>query len=254
MMGLYSQTKDMPFLDHLEELRWRILWSLLAVGIGSGIGFFLVTHFDVLGLLVSPIEPLIEGSRLKYLSPTDPFFITLKLAVITGVLLAFPIIVHQLWAFLSPALTKTERRAIVPSLYLGLVLFMAGVAMAYYVVLPLALRFTMGFQQDSLEQAIVIGAYLSVVIKLLLAFGVVFELPVVVLVLSVLGIVTPDLLRAKRDWAFASITVLACLLTPGDIVSSILMMIPLFVLYEVSIGLSALVTRRRLAEAAVAEG
>lgn len=247
---LRPRVGDMPFLDHLEELRWRVLTCLVAVIIGTGIGFFAVTQFNVLGILIRPIEPLLEGSRLAYLSPTDPFFITLKLAVLAGVLLTLPILIYQVWAFLSPALSKSERRAIIPSLYMGLVLFMSGMAMAYYVVLPMALRFTMGFQQEALQQNIVIGDYLSVVIKLLLAFGVVFELPVVILVLSVLGLVTPKLLRDKRDWAFVSITILASLLTPGDLVSTFLMMVPLFILYEFSIGLSVLVTRRRLAEAA----
>src|SRR5690606_10457111 len=102
--------------DHLEELRWRLLWSLLALVVFTIIGFLLVTRFDVLGLLVAPITPFIGDGRLKYLSPIEPFFITLKLALLVGFLLAGPIIVYQLWAFLSPALHSTEKRAIVPSL------------------------------------------------------------------------------------------------------------------------------------------
>jgi sec-independent protein translocase protein TatC len=242
---------EMPFLDHLEELRWRILWSLLAIIVFTIVGFLLVTRFDVLGLLIAPITPLLEGSRLQYLSPTTPFFITLKLALLVGLLLAGPIVVFQLWAFLSPALMPTEKRAIVPSLYFGLILFMAGVAMAYYVALPVTLQFTMGFQTASLQQAIVIEEYLSVVTRLLLAFGIVFEMPVVILLLTFLGLVTPEFLAAKRRHAIALITVVSAVITPGDVLTiTLMMMIPLAILYEVSIALSKMVVRRRAASSA----
>src|SRR5690606_5509814 len=128
---------DMPFLDHLEELRWRILWSLIAIVLFSLIGFFLVIRFDVLGILEAPIEPFLDGSKLKYLNPTVPFFISLKLALAVGLLLASPIVGYQTWAFLAPALRPNEKRAILPTLTFGLVLFASGVAMAYYVALPM---------------------------------------------------------------------------------------------------------------------
>lgn len=244
------RSAEMPFLDHLEELRWRLLWSLLAVVAGTVLAFFLVMRFDVLGLLVEPIKPFLGGAKLKYLSPTEPFFITLKLALTCGFLLALPVVAYQVWAFLSPALLPSERRVIVPSLYLGLVLFAAGVATAYEIVLPMTLRFTMGFQTESLEQAIVVGEYLSVVIRLLLSFGIVFELPIVVMVLSALGVVTPEFLASKRRHAVVAITVLASLLTPGDVITvTLMMMVPLVVLYEFSIVLSRLVVRRRVADA-----
>jgi sec-independent protein translocase protein TatC len=251
-MAMFNhRTAEMPFLDHLEELRWRLLWSALAVAVGTGVAFFLVMRFDVLGLLVDPIEPFLHGSKLKYLSPTEPFFITLKLAITCGFLLALPVIAYQVWAFLSPALLPSERRVIVPSLYLGLVLFGVGVAMAYKLVLPMTLRFTMGFQTESLEQAIVISEYLSVVVRLLLSFGVVFELPIVIMVLSALGVVTPEFLASKRRHAIVAITILAAVLTPGDVITvTLMMMVPLVVLYEFSIVLSRLVARRRVTEAA----
>jgi sec-independent protein translocase protein TatC len=241
---------EMPFLDHLEELRWRVLWSLLALVVTTGIGFYLVTHFNVLGILIQPVCPFVEDCRLKFLSPMDPFFITLKLAVLLGLVLAAPVIIYQAWAFFSPALLPSEKRAIVPSLYLGVLLFAGGVLLAYYVVLPLALGFAMGFQTDALEQSIVASEYLGVATRLLLAFGLVFELPVVILVLSLLGLVTPEFLVKNRRYALAIITVVSCVITPGDVGSSIFMMIPLFVLYEVSIVLSRVVSRRRVAAGA----
>ena len=241
-----SRTAEMPFLDHLEELRWRLLYIVIAIAVGTGIGFWLVMQYDVLGLLIAPIEPFLEGSKLKYLSPTDPFFITLKLGILVGFLLASPIVVYQVWSFFAPALLPSEKRVIVPALYLGLVLFGVGVAAAYVVVLPVTLRFTMGFQTESLEQAIVVNAYLAVVTRLLLAFGVVFELPVVVLILSALGLVTPEFLAAKRRHAIVAITVVASLITPGDVLTvTLMMMVPLFLLYEFSIVLSRMVARRR---------
>jgi sec-independent protein translocase protein TatC len=245
----------MPFLDHLEELRWRLIWSLAAVVLFAIVGFGIVTKFDVLGILVEPIKPFLHGSKLKYLSPTEPFFITLKLGIILGVILASPVVIYHVWAFLSPALLPGEKKAIVPSLYLGVVLFGIGMAMAYYLVLPVTLGFTMGFQTESLEQNIVIGEYLSVVIRLLLAFGIVFEMPVVILALSVLGVVTPEFLASKRRYAIAIITVVSSVITPGDVVTvTVMMMFPLIGLYELSILLSRIVTRNRLRAAAALEG
>lgn len=251
---LRRDTTEMPFLDHLEELRWRLIWSVLAIVVCAVVGFVIVKEYDVLGILIEPVQPFLNGGKLKYLSPTAPFFITLQLGLILGLILASPIVIYHIWSFLSPALMPAEKRAIVPALYFGLVLFAAGVAMAYYIALPVTLEFTMSFQTDSLEQAIVVNDYLSLVVRLLLAFGCVFEMPVVILALSVLGIVTPEFLAEKRRYAIAAIAIVSSLITPGDVITlTVMMMIPLVALYEVSIVLSRLVTRKRLATAA-AEG
>lgn len=244
---------EMPFLDHLEELRWRILWALLAVIVGSGIGIWLVMRFNVLGLLIEPIQPYLDAGKLTYLSPSDPFFLTLRLGLTVGFLLASPVVLYQLWTFISPALLPSEKRAIVPSLYLGLVLFAGGVAMAYYVALPITLHFFMTtFQVESLEAQIVAGHYLSLVVKMLIAFGAIFEVPVVVLVLSAMGLVTSQFLREKRRYAIAGMAITAALLTPGDVITlTIMMMLPLILLYELSIGLAVLMERRRKAEVEV---
>src|SRR5690606_31223180 len=147
-----SQAGEMPFLDHLEELRWRILWSLLALIVGSGIGIFLVMKYNVLALLISPIEPYLETGKLMYLSPSDPFFLTLRLGLTGGIILASPILMYQVWAFVSPALLPQEKKAIVPALYLGLVLFALGVTLAYMFALPMTLKFFMtNFQTEALQ-------------------------------------------------------------------------------------------------------
>jgi sec-independent protein translocase protein TatC len=247
MSKLGRNPGEMPFLDHLEELRWRALWSLLAIVAGAIVGFILVDRMEAMTLLIRPIEPFLEGGKLKYLSPTDPFFVTLKLSLIAGLVLASPIVIYQIWAFLAPALLPSEKRVIVPALYMGVV-------MSYKIVLPMTLKFTMGFQTEFLEQSIVIGPYMAMVTRLLLAFGIVFELPVVILILSALGLVTPEFLASKRRHAVAAITILAAVLTPGDVITvTIMMMAPLVLLYELSILLSRLVyRRRRLAETAAA--
>ncbi len=156
--------------------------------------------------------------------------------------------IYQVWSFFAPALLPSERRVIIPALYLGLVLFAGGVAMAYTIVLPITLQFTMGFQTESLEQAIVVNAYLAVVTRLLLAFGFVFELPVVIVILSAMGLVTPEFLASKRRHALVGIAVLASVITPGDVITvTVMMMVPLYLLYELSIVLSRMVVRRRAA-------
>ena len=241
---------EMPFLDHLEELRWRILWSLLALVTLSGLGFWLVSHFDALHLLIRPAQPYI-GDKLYFLNLTEPFFVTFKLGLLVGFLLAFPIIAYQVWAFVSPALLKRERRAIVPALYLGLVLFLMGTALAYFYVVPATARFMLSFQRGSLTPMLTVDKYIALVTKVLVAFGVVFELPVVVLVLSALGLVTSKFLASKRRYAIAIMTLAAAMLTPGDAITvTVFMMAPLILLYEMSIGLARLVERGRAKAAA----
>lgn len=243
----------MPFLEHLEELRWRIFWALLAIAVGTAIGLGLVLRYEVLELLVEPVRAARNEPDFKliYLSPADPFFIKLKLAVLLGIILAFPVVVYQIWAFLSPALEKEEKRAIVPALYLGLVLFVGGVAMAYYAALPVTLQFFQMWEGTSMQEQLEVGKTLAFVTKLLVAFGVVFELPVVIMVLSAMGLVTPEFLRAKRRHAIVVLTVVASLITPGDVITlTLMMMVPLILLYELSIFLSAGIVGRRRARAA----
>jgi sec-independent protein translocase protein TatC len=240
---------EMPFLDHLEELRMRILWSLLAVVVGAVGGFLLIRYFNVLQLLLRPIREAFPDQpdfKLIYLSPADPFFITLKLSVVVGIILAFPIIVYHVWAFLAPALESHEKKAIVPALYLGLVLFCAGVALAYFVALPVSIVFFQTFEAGLMEAQYEIGKTLALITKILIGFGIIFELPVVIMILSALGLVTPEFLKSKRRHAIVAITVAASFLTPGDVITlTVMLMVPLFFLYEFSIFLSRLIWKRK---------
>ena len=238
---------EMPFLDHLEELRWRILWSVLALIVCSVAGLVMVIYFDVVELLISPaIRVLGEDFKLIYLAPEAPFFLLLQLALAAGLVMASPVVIYQAWCFFAPALEDHEKRTIFPALLMGLVLFVAGVAMAYFIALPLALRFFSGILTNILTPEIAATPYFGFVVKLLLAFGILFELPVVVLVLSVLGVITPNFLRNKRRHAIVVILLLASILSPGDMINvTIVMTVPLIALYEFSIFLSVLVWRKR---------
>lgn len=238
---------EMPFFDHLEELRWRIVWSLTSLITGTGIGFWIAVRFDLLYVLKRPVDPYIEQAQLLALSVTTPFFITFKLALTLGLIMAAPIIVYQAWAFLAPALTRRERRTILPALYLGGILFWAGVAMAYVYALPMTLKFLiMGFTTESMGMALTADMYFGFVITLLVAFGVIFELPVVIMILAALGLVTSKFLREKRRFAIAGMGLTAALITPGDaITATLFMMLPLMLLYELGILLTRMVEGSR---------
>lgn len=237
---------EMPFLDHLEELRWRILWSLLALVLGSVIGFWVVEHYDVLAILKRPIAGLLPGGKLFVTRPTDAFIITLKLAVLVGMVLASPVILWQAWAFLSPALYEREKRFVVPILIAGLFLFVGGVLMAYLWVLPTALKLLFAFQRPDLEFIITADEYFSFASLFVLAFGVVFELPLVIVLLAGFGVLHPDFFAKQRPTALVIAAIVAALLTPPDAVSMMMMLVPLMVLYELGILVARLVWRARV--------
>src|SRR5882762_6714245 len=235
---------EMPFLDHLEELRWRVLYSLLAIVVATLAGWFLVERVDVIGLLIRPIAPLLPGGKLMFTSPTEPFFITLKFAFTVGLLLASPVVAYQVWAFLTPALYERERRLVIPALSVGVLLFLGGASAAYFWVLPRALQVLFSFQRDVLQPIITADHYFAFAAQIIIAFGLMTELPLVVVILAALGLVTPQFLARNRRYAVVLSAVAAALLSPPDAVSMVLMMIPLWLLYEVSIFCAWIVTKR----------
>src|SRR6266516_1805117 len=235
----------MPFLDHVEELRWRILYSLLAIVVGTLAGWLIVEHVDIIGLLIRPIAPLIPGGKLRVTGPTEPFFITLKFAFVLGLVLASPVVGYHVWAFLVPALYPRERRLIVPALTMGALLFLAGAAAAYFWVLPRALAVLLSFQQGVFDPLITADKYFAFAAQLIIAFGVVTELPLVIVILAALGLVTPQFLARNRRYAIVISAVAASLLAPPDAVSMVLMMVPLWLLYEVGIWCAWVVEKRR---------
>ena len=237
---------EMPFLDHLEELRWRILWSGGALVVGSIIGFYLVTRFDIPALLMVPIQPYLSGDRLIFTHPTDAFLITLKLSVVVGAVLAFPVIVRQVWGFLSPALYERERRLITPAAIAGVGLFLIGGFMAYLWVLPAVLRMMLSprFLGSAFEAFITAGEYFRFATQVILAFGFVFQLPLVMVLLAAIGLVDPRFFARNRHYAFVIGALVAAFVTPPDVFSMLLMMAPIIVLYEVGILIGRVVWKR----------
>ncbi len=242
-----SGPAEMPFLEHLEELRSRLIWVGGTVLLLSVAGFFIVSKLDVIGLLKAPITPLVPDGMLLFTSPTEPMTVTLKLSFVIGVIMAMPLIIYHVWAFLSPALFEKEKKLVVPAVLGGFVLFLLGVAMAYFLVLPLGLRFLLGFQTASLSPIITIGEYLKFATRLILAFGIIFELPLVSLLLALLGLISAGTLRRFRRHAVVGVAVVSSVLTPADVGTMLMMMGPLLLLYEVSILLVAIVVRRQIA-------
>jgi sec-independent protein translocase protein TatC len=245
-MAKESTEKGMPFLDHLEELRWRILWSLLAVVMFVGVSFAVLMKFDIIALLSRPILPYLRGHKLIYTHPGEAFSIFLTTSVTLGVVLALPITLYQVWAFIAPALYTKEKRVVIPVIAGAIVLFVGGASLAFFGVMPLALPWLMGFQTESLEPLITASEYFDFAVSLCLAFGIAFELPIALLALAALGIVSGKFLNQYRRHAIVAVVIIGAFLTPGDLIwTTIAMAVPLYLLYEMTVVLVFLLERRR---------
>ena len=241
-----SQNGEMPFLDHLEELRWRIIYSLAAVVICVGVGFWVTLRFDLVKILAGPILPLLPEHHLFFTHPSDKFSISLNTAMTCGLVLAAPIVLYQVWLFLAPALHKHEKRVAIGVLFSGTALFIAGAALAFKIVIPLALPWLMGFGTESMVPLITAEEYFGFVFAMVLTFGLSFELPIVVFALAALGLVTPQFLAKYRRHAVVLIVIAGAFLTPGDMVwTTIALSVPLYALYELSVLAAFLIDRRR---------
>ncbi len=228
-----------PLIEHLIELRQRLLWSVAALTVAFLISIFFAD--EIFGILVRPLTdafPAGEG-KLIYTKLYEAFFVEIKVAMFAAFFLAFPIISNQLWAFVAPGLYAKEKKAFLPFLIATPLLFMAGASLAYFVVMPTAFKFFLGFegpvgglQQEALPA---MGDYLSLVMQFILAFGVCFQLPVLLLLLNRAGIVTRQQLKGIRRYMIVGAFALAAILTPPDVVSQLMLGIPLILLYEVSL-------------------
>ena len=228
-----------PLLDHLIELRSRLMRSIFALLVGFGICFYFADY--ILGFLVQPLKdafPEGEG-QLIFTKLPEIFFVELKVGLFGGFMMSFPIIANQLWAFIAPGLYANEKRAFLPFLIMTPVLFIGGAALAYYVVMPLAFLFFLGFggETGGLEvQALPsAGEYLGLVMQFIMAFGLTFLLPVLLLLLHRAGIVTRDQLVAARRYVIVGIVALAAIVTPPDPGTQVILAVPLLVLFEGSL-------------------
>ena len=240
-------TGEMPFLDHLEELRMRILKSAGALVLGIVAGLFLVERFQLIVLLKRPIEPYLPaGGKLIVTGPTEPVMIVLKLGFTVGLILSSPVLIYQLWAFLSPALYAKEKKALVPGLLIGLLLFLVGAALGYVYIVPQALRVLFSFQSEALAPFITYDKYFSFLLQVVLALGISFELPLVIILLSIFGVLTPQALNRFRRFAIVLACIAGAVLSPGaDVISMVMMTVPLIFLYEIGVAGSAIVYRRK---------
>lgn len=231
-----------PLLDHLIELRNRLLKCVVAFVICFGIAFSFAD--EVFGFLVQPLVKAYGAGvtgKLIYTKLYEAFFVEIKVAAFAALCMAFPIIANQLWAFVAPGLYKREKRAFLPFLIATPVLFTMGAALAYYIVMPTAFRFFLGFQSSSeitgiTQEALpAMGEYLDLVMNMILGFGVAFLLPVLLMLLERAGIVSRAQLKAGRRYAIVAAFAIAAVLTPPDVWSQFALAIPLIILYEISI-------------------
>jgi sec-independent protein translocase protein TatC len=245
-----DKSEGMPFLEHLEELRWRLVRcaGAIALGVGSAFTMLYTKRFDLFAFLERPIKPYMNGQKLMVTHVGDLFDIVMNASVALGLVVASPVIVWQVWGFLSPALYRHEKRVVIPALIASALLFLAGAALSFFFVIPVTIGFYMSFQTDAFQVLQSVEAYVAMVISMSLAFGAVFELPVVIAILSALGIVQPRYLSQFRRHAVVGCLVASALITPGsDVTSLLLLAILLYLLYEASITVSKVIARRRAA-------
>mgnify|MGYP000459636213 FL=1 len=244
----------MPLLDHLIELRSRLLWSFLALAIAFGISLYFAR--PIFGFLV---QPLLESGQktLIYTAIFEAFFVEIKVAFFAAGFFSFPVFATQLWRFVAPGLYNKEKRAFLPFLLATPVLFILGASMAYYMAIPVALEYLLGFGGNvgGVEQQALPGVdnYLNFVMKFIFGFGISFLLPVLLMLLERAGIVTLEQLRGARRYAIVGAFAIAAVLTPPDVVSQLLLAIPLCILFEMAL-VAIWFTRRRRAKAEAAEG
>jgi len=225
----------MPLTSHLEELRKRVMRSLIAAFIAFGICYnFKEWLFEILTRPL--VEALPKNSYMIYTSLPEAFFNYLKISFFAGIVISSPYILYQIWKFISPGLYQSEKKYIAPFVLSSTVLFVGGVLFGYFLALPPAFKFFLEFSTDFLKPMLTLREYLSLALKLLLAFGIVFEIPVFIFFLAKIGIVNSRLLAQKRKYAILLIFIVAAFLTPTpDAFTQTLMAIPMMILYEIGI-------------------
>lgn len=232
-----KENGEMPISGHLQEFRKRLIICLAAVAIASGIAYQFVD--DIIAMISAP------AGKLYFLNPTEVFFSYLEIAVCTGALVTLPILCYEIWQFVCPALAPTERHAVLWLVPFAVLLFYAGLSFSFFLVLPAAVQFFMGFSTDTLQPMFSLNSYLSFFIAFMLPFGVVFELPLILFFLGKIGIVSSVFLKRKRRILIVLAFVFAGVISPTtDIFTQTMIAVPMIVLYEVSIYLVQYVLRK----------
>lgn len=233
------EDKPQTVVEHLNELKKRVIFCLIAVAVTS-VGAYLFID-DLLQIIV-------KVGRIKslvFINPTEAFFVMIKLSLLVGIVGAMPFILYQIWMYVSVALIKEERKYLIFFGPVSYLLFLIGAAFAFRGVLPLGMRFLLSFSKDNLKPMITLNAYVSFLGKMITAFGLMFELPLVVLFLSKIGIVTPEIMKKGRRYAIFGIFIIAAVLTPPDVVSQVMLAVPILLLYEISVWISVVVAKKK---------
>lgn len=247
-----TQTDDetkQPLTDHLEELRTRFIRILIALGVGFVICFLFKER--IFGLIAYPLKGIMpEGSSMIFTSLPEAFFTYLKVSLVAAIFLTSPYILYQIWKFIAPGLYSSEKRYMIPFVILSTFFFVGGSMFAYFLVFPLGFAFFLAFATDFITPMLTMREYLGFSLKLLLAFGVMFELPIFMFFSAKIGLVNYDVLRQKRKYAILLIFVIAATLTPPDVVTQTMMAVPLVLLYELSLWVVKIAEGKKRREAA----
>ena len=241
---MVDSAEKQPFLSHLEELRKRLV--VCAIGVGAGFVIAYIFAERLFQLLVAPLKAVMpEGDQLIFTNLPEMFFAYIKVAFIAGIMAAAPLIFYQLWMFIAPGLYRKEKKMAIPFVISSTILFVGGALFGYFVVFPFGFKFFIGFSNEYVKALPSVKQYFSFSMKLLFAFGAVFELPVIIFFLSKMGIVTPQFLRQKRKYAILLTFALAAILTPPDVITQCMMAGPLIVLYEIGILVSRVAQKKK---------
>ncbi len=237
----------MPFLEHLDELRKRLIVSVSALGIGFVVSWVYVER--LLDFIFIPLTETIKGGKFQYFEPGEAFMLRMKLAALAGLFLALPVILWQIWRFVAPGLYSNEKRLAIPFVFLSTVFFSLGAAFSHYVAFPWTMQFFASFERPDTVFFPAIKPVFAMYVKMMLAMGVVFEMPTAVYFLARIGLVTAGFLIKQFKYALLIIFIAAAILTPGtDIVSQALMAGPMIVLYLISIGIAWLFAKKKPAD------
>lgn len=237
-----SEKSDMSFLDHLEELRWRLVKSIGAIVLGGILAYLFID--DIIAILIAPTEHISSPMILQVLTVQGMFMIKWGMSIVGGFILALPVITYQMAKFITPGLYKNEKKFMIPLVFFSYISFIIGVVFAYMIIIPFSLQFFSSLGMPDIQNNYSINYYFSFIIWLMLGSGIIFELPVMVFILSVIGILTPPFMRHYRKHALIVILLLSAFITPPDPVSLLFMSLPLVLLYELSIGVSWIVNKR----------